>query len=215
VCNTVPDRRGLTWAIPADIEAAREWAVVRMADLKQREFGHALSSIGPSKPLGAQGCQALGPALKTAVILGILGRSCLTDRVGGMWWTYAWDRVALPGLLANPMLLYPAAPSPTLSAPDVLAAAGWGRRPTPRHFVQQIRGARVPTGTALFDLIADAYGDKTGPGRTDVLPGVPRRLLLAVFEAIWGQPDPTWIYFASEDRPTRTDFPEAPLREVH
>lgn len=46
-----------------------------------------------------------------------------------------------------------------------LTEAGWPQEPW--EFVNCISSHIAPAGTKLFDLIADAYGDKTNPGRTD------------------------------------------------
>ncbi len=46
-----------------------------------------------------------------------------------------------------------------------LAEAGWPQEPW--EFVNCVSSHTAPAKTKLFDLIADAYGDKTNPGRTD------------------------------------------------
>ena len=48
---------------------------------------------------------------------------------------------------------------------DVLEAAGW---PTdPEEFILRMNTEDAPLGTPLYDLIADAFGDKDNPCRSD------------------------------------------------
>lgn len=65
---------------------------------------------------------------------------------------YVYDPVSLRDLLNNNK--------------DLLEANGW---PTdPNKFVNYVCLITAKSKSALFDLVADAFGDKTNTGRTDV-----------------------------------------------
>jgi len=49
---------------------------------------------------------------------------------------------------------------------DVIKAAGWST--TPEAFVKRVANESVESSSELFDLVADAFGDKKNPGRTDI-----------------------------------------------
>jgi hypothetical protein len=56
-------------------------------------------------------------------------------------------------------------------------------------FVQRTRTTKAIPNTPLYDLIADCYGDKLNPGRTDIFPGVPKQVVLDAFRSYHGFPD--------------------------
>lgn len=197
------------------------WVERRRADLEAREFEHALATVGPDKALGGQGflgSREAGRALREHVFArNLQGRGLLAalrgpygylsrPGVAGGVWLYVWHRARLREVLSSPR------------ARAVLAEAGWTRRGgrplRARELVLGVAGGRpaAQLGTDLFDLIADLYGDKTGPGRSDVLPRHDRRELLAAYERRWGQPDPTIVYFDETLRPTVEDLPRSPWR---
>jgi hypothetical protein len=147
-------------------------------------------AVGPDKPLGSQGftredassLRAL-PFFRLFDTLANSGLAVPADRsraYGRLWansagqtWLYVWDEEALSGLLRDTKL-----PSPT------------------QGFVQGTRTSCAKPLTPEFERIADAYGDKTNAGRTDVLPGANRRDMLAAFQRIHGfQDEGSWLYF--------------------
>jgi hypothetical protein len=65
---------------------------------------------------------------------------------------YAWHEPSLKHLLDKNM--------------DILKEAGWPAEPW--EFVNCVSSRTVPVKTKLFDLVADAYGDRMNPGRTDI-----------------------------------------------
>jgi hypothetical protein len=86
---------------------------------------------------------------------------------------YLWDEVELDAMLKGP--------SP-------LPCSDWGSDRTTGFVRWSIANKVVPL-TPAFDAVADAYGDKTNAGRTDVLPGISRTLLLSAFRRINGFED--------------------------
>lgn len=166
----------------ADIaEAARLWAADRYDDLLTREYGFSLD-VGPAKPLGSQGYGMDWPsvwAFTKAIWRATRrrqGHAYFFTPERDIVWVYVWDPAAMRRLLGPVGLM-------------------------PRDFVAGIRTDIEPAGTGWYNLIADAYGDRLNPGRFDVLPGVPRRVLLAAFRDLTGRPDPAWIYFPPADLP--------------
>ncbi len=154
------------------------WAQARWSDITARELDHSLE-VGPSKPLGSFRVLARPDA-----------EAQLRERAGVRWmfmpaadghgeFVHAWHEVALGELLQE--------------RARVLLRARWPREPAP--FVARVRKETVRPLTPLFVLVADAYGDKTGPGRPDVLPGVERAELLKAFVFAHGFEDPTAFYF--------------------
>ena len=167
--------------LSADVEV---WVSHRSFDVRHREGPNSLN-IGPDKPLGSYGfsgfwtlCKALWRhrrPFRGADTLIVPGPS------GGLW-VYAWGPNTIQRLLDEHL--------------DVLSLWNW---PTePRAFVERVRAEPVQTGTKLYDLIADAYGDRLNPGRTDVLPGTDRQLLLEAFFHRNGFEDPSAVYFKIE-----------------
>lgn len=57
---------------------------------------------------------------------------------------------------------------------DILASSQWPT--TPAEFIQKIATETAPSKTALFDVVADAFADRTNPGRTDVENDMPTAL---------------------------------------
>jgi len=160
-----------------------QWLDARIADVAAREGVNSLITIGSDKPLGTRGFPDW-PAAEAGI--GLVPPPAKEFRLFiEPWghWVYMWDTDALPALLDAQAAL--------------LTSQGW---PTdPADFVHAVRGKPdrsnyVRPRTPLFDLIADAYGDKTNPGRTDcsLAPGA----LLTLYYKRIGTPDPATIYFS-------------------
>lgn len=150
-----------------------------MGDLATREFGEApFQAFGPAKPLAARAFATYSEARRARHALPPPAQSTL-DSVGGLWWVYAWHPEALGALLRANAL--------------VLRRAGWPVRAG--AFVKRVRKKRVRPKTPLYDLVADAYGDKTNPGRTDVLSEIDPEELLDAYLEVAGEPDPASVYF--------------------
>ena len=147
-------------------------------------------ALGPDKPLGSQGfpLEAKATLRKLSFphkLFDLLDKSDYavpadrTRKCSRLWsgsvgqiWLYVWDDEALTALLAQ---------------------AKWPQ--APEVFVQWTRENLVRPLTAGFDLIADAYGDKTNAGRSDVLPGISRGEMLTAFKRKHGfQDDMSWLY---------------------
>lgn len=165
------------------------WARARRADLEAREFDNSLR-VGPHKALGQQGFSistlpAYFSFVRTMWQHRAKGVIYEATHASGRVWVYVYHRPTLTALLARHA--------------NVLSRARWSMQPG--AFVASCRRHRICPGGDLYDLIATAYGDTLNPGRTDVLPGVPRATLLATYLDAWGEPDPSWIYFKPEHRP--------------
>jgi len=166
------------------------WARIRYDDLVRREGRHSFA-VGPNKPLGGQGFpKDTAQSLRTMafpdrlfdVLLASGEYTVPSDRTRiyrRKWsnspagtWLYVWDEAALQSLLDR--TAYPKSTS---------------------DFVEEVRETLARPLTPAFDRIADAYGDATSAGRTDVLPGVPRRQLLDAFTRVHGfQDEGSWFY---------------------
>ena len=146
---------------PAKLEAEKKASLTEMR------------RIGPEKPMGFLPTLTLeilyevdpealkkeleGKGLKTLIINPDPQRP---HTIGGA--LYAYDEQAL-GLLLE-------------ENKAILEEAGW---PTETEaFVRQVESVTAPSGTKLFDLIADAFDDKTNLGRSDL--GAPTRIFLHV-----------------------------------
>ena len=164
-----------------------DWLFARNTDLMAREFERSLATVGGDrKPLGSYSFGLRGEAIAAQARAKARGLAVTLDKPKGLndWWVYAWDREALQALLnANS---------------KVLRSRRWPTGAT--QFVARMRRKPVKPKTALFDLIADVYGDKTGPGRTDVVPGVDPHHLLEAFMGSFGGPDPHQVYFSIHGR---------------
>lgn len=156
-------------------ETIRAWATRRLADILAREVEHSFD-LSAKKPLGsAVTTTALADGVREP--LEARGYEVYTYAVTGEHaCTYAYLREPAQALL------------------DAHQAAHGSARVDIRAFVEMLPFPAVPQSPD-FDLIADLYGDKTGPGRTDVLPGVDRRVLLRAFRDIHGFDDPTHVFF--------------------
>lgn len=161
-----------------------EWVEARVADVNRREFSNSLLTIGPDKPMGGLGFK--GAPLFWRIWMGLrilwhLGRTIGRDAgsVTMPGWVYMCHMPALQALLDRDR--------------EMLEAAGWPILPL--DFIQRTRTETVDPKTPLYDLIADAYGDKLNPGRTDVMPGVDPFILLNAFTLATGLPDPAAVYF--------------------
>lgn len=180
-------------------EVLNAWAHARWADVNTREGLYGLR-VGPNKPLGSQGFQK-----EERGHLRSLSRDRLLQylRAQGFgvpeevpedecrhFWNQSHGRVWL-------MLWHVPSLKALLEAnEEILVTSGWehSTNESCRVFVERCRTENVRPCTALFDLIADAYGDKTGPGRTDVFPGVPYTERLAAFRRVHGFDDMTVVY---------------------
>ena len=192
--------------------ALRLWAQERHADLQRREFENSLQ-VGPMKPLGCWGIPPGAPLQAAYPALRAYWRALVTER--GFWhkhigveasqtptgvWIYLWNRPALADLLNGRLGTLEAAGEPWAEVGRSHRAAMSEGVPPRRNwalfgFVQATCDAKAPPLTPLYDLIADAYGDKLNPGRTDVFPGVPRERLFQVYLDVNGYPDPAGIHF--------------------
>lgn len=168
-----------------------DWAMARQRDMNAREFGNSLVGLGPNKPLGSLGFDSMSEARRAAAdakaSIEAQGRraGALVKKSKAGVWAYVWDHEAVASLLL----------AAREDLPRRWAQASFRRgEPHPAGFVAYLRGHRAEPKTALFDLIADAYADKTGPGRTDVLPQVSMGDLLRAYERYTGCADPTLVY---------------------
>lgn len=185
--------------IEADLQAEiNAWTDARIRWIETRQ-GPASLEVGPDKPLGS-----LGIAIPHPKLLAPFGRALLRapfrvhtaifamEGLERRWlsrqfseldmaWVYAWRGPALRGVLRRHA--------------RVLKTSGLST--DPKEFVPRHRVVRAPVQTPLYDAIADAYGDTTNPGRTDVLPGIDRRALCRALRAR-GFMDPSIAFLPSE-----------------
>lgn len=162
-----------------------EWARLRHADVQRREHANSLN-VSEEKPLGGVVVPWFSPVRLKAGWIAI-GRgptvAVVTAPIDAMGYRsyaiYAYHRAGLQRVLREHA--------------DVLRAAGWPTEPV--AFIEATRRKRAPVQTRLYDCIADAYGDKLNPGRTDVLPGVERRTLLAAYLDVAGHNDGSMVFF--------------------
>ena len=174
----------------------QEWAHARRADIEGREHAWSLY-VSPRKPMGSlgfpltvRGVWALWKEVRARRGPGI-GFTPSSRTSGGQMWIYAWHGPALRGMLAQHIA--------------TLEAAGWPHDPD--GFVQNVSRTPVPPMTPLYDLVATAHGDRLNPGRTDVLPGVPREDLFRTFLAVHGGPDPAFVYWRAAGLPLPEGYP--------
>lgn len=165
-----------------------EWAVLRWEDIKAREFSRSLN-VSARKPLGQQGSYTVDPRLHMKALWIQVARApevkVLHVHFDGRSTYYAYHQAALKSLLWR--------------GKRVLDYEGWSLSPV--AFIEQTRRMQVSVQTPLYDLVADAYGDKLNPGRTDVLKGVERKVVLQAFLDRWGFNDLCSIYFPIEQVP--------------
>lgn len=167
-----------TTALPSPL--VREWAHRRARWLREMSGPRSLWAVGRRKPLGSipgywdwrDGFVCL---FHTARLLG-RGDVLPAERV------YAWHTRSLQAVLEHHAEVFHAAGWPTHSIPAWIGHA-W------RH--------PVPAMTPLFDAVSDAYGDDWSPGRTDILPGVDREVLLRAAAEELGAPDPAVEFFSA------------------
>lgn len=163
----------------------QEWARLRYADVQRREHGNSLS-VSEEKPLGGVVVPWFSPVRFKASFIAI-GRgpevAVLTAPIDAMgsrsYAIYAYHRAGLQRVLREHA--------------DVLRAAGWPTAPS--AFIEASRRKHAAVQTRLYDCIADAYGDKLNPGRTDVLPWIERRTLLAAYLDFAGHNDGSMVFF--------------------
>lgn len=178
----------------------QSWAVARWDDVLRREHGNSLQNLGFHKPLGSFGVSVehlMSPGGLVSLwrpLLRPIFRAKVRRDMGviadgksapGMLWVYMTHSQSLYELLELRR--------------DVLFEAGWEgdgthgsfhRSPARlMDFIQKTRTTRVLPNTDLYDLIADCYGDKLNPGRTDIFPGVPKQVVLDAFRSYHGFPD--------------------------
>lgn len=165
-----------------------EWAVLRWEDIKARELAHSLN-VSVRKPLGQLGGYATDPRLHLKALWIQVARApnvkVLNVHGEGRSTYYVYHVQGLGALLWR--------------GKRMLEFAGWPSEPV--EFVNHARAHHAPIQTTLYDLVADAYGDKLNPGRTDVLKGVARKVVLQAFLDRWGFNDPCSIYFPIEHVP--------------
>lgn len=155
----------------------KDWVEMRMRDVIEREGAMSLHTIGPEKPLGSFGFPDVLSAKAVANQLEMGTQWGLFPSEHGAW-LYVWHWSLAPFLKERK---------------EVLDAHGWPSAPT--EFVEFVRSDRiVPPKTELFDLISDAYGDKTNPGRRDCSKSP--ALCLRLFYRKFGAPDPVTVFFA-------------------
>lgn len=182
-----------------------EWAALRAADLAAREFGHSFR-VGPTKPMGSQRFFARGAPggaellrllrMLLPLLPAILFRRVLIGRV-----TRSDDPAVLVYVIHRE-----AFESLRRRHRAIFAEAGW---PWPiEAFLVALATRAAPPGTRLFDAIADLYGDRLSPGRTDVLPSVPRGRLLAAARAYTGAEDPAAVFFLPPPAEAPAEPPE-------
>ncbi len=118
-----------------------------------------LRSVGPKKPVGYLPVNMLTTyfgssisewfqfATKHRLNVMLTGR----DSQGRVPFLYLYHRDALQALLTQKI--------------DVLQAAGWPSHP--EEFIKRMNIEDAKLGTPLYDLIADAFGDKDNPCRSD------------------------------------------------
>ncbi len=161
----------------------RAWAVDRWLDICTRELDHSLE-VGLQKPLGSQAfasaAEAEVEAARARARDGEIGTyHSTTPDATGRYWVYAWHVEGMQATIARHKL--------------ALLRAGWPLYPF--EAIGRSRAELVKPRTPLFDAIADFYGDKTGPGRTDVFPALDPARLLEAFREAHGFDEPTTVYF--------------------
>lgn len=175
----------------------KSWARARHDDMARREFARSLD-VTFQKPLGQYGSYTLDPRLHIKATLIQMGRfpevRTAVVHGGGRSTYYVWHEAGLRHLLSARRAL--------------LQQHGWPTEPLP--FINHAMTHHAPIQTPLYDLVADTYGDKLNPGRTDVLPGVPRRELLEAYLDMHGHNDPavTFWPFPNNDVPTPHKQPD-------
>lgn len=160
-----------------------EWLEARIADVMTREGPQSLLTIGPDKPLGSQGYPTYADAYSAIQQVPPPAKGFRAYDTPWGCWVYMYDLNAMPALLDR-------------NAP-LLIEHGWPL--DPGGFIDRIRGKidegnQVRPRTPLFDLISDAYGDKTNPGRTDCT--VDPAVALTLFFKRTGTVDPVTLYYA-------------------
>lgn len=196
----------------SDLDA---WAQARHTDVFARELHHSLA-VGPTKPLGAYGISTQD--IHSVKAIKALIKAKLRHPFSVRW--MAFDCSTSSGVvrsdpggpasalrrslhLPDPLFIY-AWHESSLAAllkqhAGVLLDAGWPT--TPEAFIHHHRVHGAPAQTPLWDLVATAYGDRTNPGRTDVLPGVSIADKLDAMVLAFGYPDPIAHLLTSFERP--------------
>jgi hypothetical protein len=179
--------------------------MARVADVYERELDNSLK-ISTDKPLGSFGFPLSNPwgliklaawAVKESLLGNSKGTEGLLSESGDTktLWVYRWHVAGLLEVLKRHDETFRGAGC-YLQDEDGLS-----------EVVQWIRAHPAIPKTPIYDAIADCYGDKLNPGRTDVLPGVdPHQLLDAYQTFSGGVPDPAAIYFtlAAHEPPPRS-----------
>jgi len=200
-----------------------EWLARRMGDVATRENENSLITVGAAKPLGSQGFPTDDMANATIALCPPPAKQYIFDRTANGTWVYLWDPEALPALLEAHRDVLEDAQWPVLPGMDGfealtegVAGAFAGKSELAGKsiddgvqmveldafkigyaFVTFVRGAPTEPRTALYDLIADAFGDKLNPGRTDFDLDV--AVCLKAYYKRVKLPDPTTVYFMGVD----------------
>lgn len=170
-----------------------EWAIARRDDLIAREFDNSLRTVGRDKPLGSLGAYTRWGVVQVAcrtlclpwLWLRQLDYRVLTVSYADASGRWSGMRIYLYHLLALTDLI--------MKHKNLLETLRW---PTDTDgFIERIGVVTVPPSTPLYDLIADAYGDKLNPGRLDVLPGLDRAVLFAAYARLTEEADPAFVFF--------------------
>jgi len=168
------------------VTAVQSWVYDRVMDVYAREFDRSLH-VSLTKPLGSQG---FGTGWQGIWRLGRKAWRLRKDKKGIQakgfdeptgFWLYRWHEEGLATTLNKHLAAQ--------------RNAGWHTEPSLEAMVIRTRKEPVEPLTPLFVMIADCYGDKTNPGRPEILPGVPRKELLTAYQRATGEPDPVQVYF--------------------
>jgi len=162
------------------------WAKRRADWLRDYSGPRSLRAVGRHKPMGNLDAD---PSWAGAAQL-LFNRARLLGR-GNVMHTgvemYAWHTHSAQAVLE--------------AHADVFREAGW---PTwsIRAWIADAQFQRVWPCTPLFDAVSDMFGDDWTPGRSDILPGVPREVLLRASAQELGAPDPAARYFRNLPEPS-------------
>ena len=163
-----------------------DWVWRRKNDLDSREFSNSLRTVGFHKPLGQLSYPKTWRGFYALLVANFSAKLRFLNVAfvdgGEAMRLYVWHDLALNDLLTRHHGLL------TLEHVPL----------DPVCFIDWIRGNVVPGGTPMYDLIADAYGDKLNPLRSDVLPDVDKGDLFDAYFARWGEPDPVLFYYRQD-----------------
>jgi len=159
-------------AFSNDNPAVEETETIRAEKYLKQSFG---LNIGPNKPMGyiIMDEERIFTMLDAVIkILEARGNQAIVLKPSeghSLFPTlFAWNDVSVQRLLDENA--------------GVLSAAGWPQ--TSEEFVKRVANQFVPSPSKLFDLIADAFGDKTNPGRTQFCSSRPKSTEVKVVESV-------------------------------